>query len=1260
MRLLTPCTPADSLPAARGGSTKECRAPRGNRLSPTLREMTRMIVRRFAGAIALASLLVCGLARAETLGPNLLRNGGFESGDGLEDWHWATGEPELTGWSADSEVRHEGQRSLRIHSALELQPHRFCGLARTVDGITAGSEYVLTLWARGKGVGVCWFGGGPEWATRQFLPTGDFDWTPFEVGWRAPDPAVAFELHLNVDSATEALWIDDVSFREVDPLGLRPRVEAVPLSGAANAGFLRMARVEGPLAVDGDLSDWPGDASATRMPRDAGLVVMDRAGDDDLSATLATAFDSRGLYLGITVRDDIHSAVPGAPAWTNDSIQVAIDPLRERTRGGYGPRDSEYSLMLADDGDTEVRCWQRPQTVGDQSEAIDLAVRRSGSETVYEAAFPWSAIGAQGPSLGLDVLVNDNDGAGRKGYIELTWGIGKVKDPSAFVTAIGWGPCLVSVRPGTPTAHADGPLDLTAVVVLGAALAGEATLELAARNAAGVATSLTSAPLAAGSEGIYRATCRLPAGLLPVDTTEIGVEVVADGGRSLAVGATPLSVGPARAEVAAEVERLRARTAEVASLAEEAEARGIATDYERVAITAAEMFVGFAREDLDNGLRERAVHVLAVLDGALEEAAGKLRDYLAGRAKPLLVPLYQTGKVEVRDGAFWGETLVPSTGKRERRPVFFTGYNGWDNTVRDMPQLAQMGMNFLQNECGPDSTQPSEGVVTGDPVRARMGRTLSLGEQYNVSVCWLAAPHYFPDWALQKWPELLRGSGGFFRLNPEAPEARQILDTHLRVSLEAMGDSPALHSVCLSNEPIFTNWQNDPHRRAEFTEHLAARFGSIEALNAAWGTGYPSFAEVPILATDGLPSEEGMTPLRYEMARFNMLRFSEFHRAMSDVVHEARPGMWTHAKVMCVPAGRQNLAWGTGPEQFSLMGDLSGNDCYCMFAGLGDRFAVDYQWQGIYYDLQRSMRDVPVVNTEDHIIVDREQRDIPPEHTDLALWQGAIHGRGASAIWVWGRTFDPKSDLAGSIMHRPENTMAASRVALDLQRLAPEVVALQRARAPVAIVYSTTSLLWSDHAQDAVIRSYEALNACGLPVRFVSEKQAANGALGRFRAVIAPSLGHAPDSLAGALADYCAAGGRLWVVGTSEPCAHDEYGRPREYSLPAGATVRFPSGAEGRELQGLLIAEMARAGIAPAVVTTNPDGTAPWGVEVRSVRHGESMLVAVANLWGTPRTVRLSLHGQPVASIEDLRRATTSAGPELTLAPLEATVLRVR
>jgi hypothetical protein len=72
------------------------------------------------------------------------------------------------------------------------------------------------------------------------------------------------------------------------------------------------------------------------------------------------------------------------------------------------------------------------------------AIERDGDTTTYEVAIPWDAIEASPDDGTVDVaiIVNDDDGSGREGY--LWWGsdIGSSKDPATFqsLTLVEAGP----------------------------------------------------------------------------------------------------------------------------------------------------------------------------------------------------------------------------------------------------------------------------------------------------------------------------------------------------------------------------------------------------------------------------------------------------------------------------------------------------------------------------------------------------------------------------------------------------------------------------------------------------------------------------------------------------------------------------------------------------------------------------------------------------------------------------------------------------
>lgn len=71
-------------------------------------------------------------------------------------------------------------------------------------------------------------------------------------------------------------------------------------------------------------------------------------------------------------------------------------------------------------------------------ENAEIAVRQDGQKIIYEMAIPWSEIFYEGyvPPLGTSVdfsiLMNDNDGDGRRGWLEYNSGIGTGRNYREF------------------------------------------------------------------------------------------------------------------------------------------------------------------------------------------------------------------------------------------------------------------------------------------------------------------------------------------------------------------------------------------------------------------------------------------------------------------------------------------------------------------------------------------------------------------------------------------------------------------------------------------------------------------------------------------------------------------------------------------------------------------------------------------------------------------------------------------------------------
>ncbi len=837
-------------------------------------------------------------------------NGGFENLDG-------TGQP--AGWGfgcsdkchgvmrVDNACKAGGERSVCLSSDTEYAPHVYCGLARQVGPLTPGVRYRFSLKAKGEEVGSCWFGGGPGWNARLFLPSESFDWEAFHVDWTCPEGVTSFEFRINVDSVTDALWIDDVQVT-VAP----PELPEVPDAELADKTLAAIAEQEARLA--------------------------------HLEALLAQA-----------QQDDVPVAYPRA----------------------------------------------------------DLATAR--------------------------------------------------------------------------------------------------------------------------------------------------------------------------------------------------------------------MFVQYCRDDVANGRIPRAAEVAREVGELLDRAGQEMR-------RGIDVPLLKSDSpVEIRDGSLWGTCTLG--GREVRQPVFLTGYGHFQTVVEDLPLLARMGINVIQIEIGPSSIVFEDGART-DEIMRRVLPALDRARDNGARVCLLLSPHYFPQWAYEKWPELDVNKGGFLKVAVDAPQARDIYRKQIETLIPAIKDHPALQSICLSNEPVSFNSERDPFRKPLWRAFVERKHKTIAALNAAYGSQYGSFDEVP---HPEMRLSEKPAAL-YDGVRFNQERFAEWHAWMTETIHGIAPELPCHAKVMLLPTDRGTVLWGTDPWDFARLSQMNGNDCPFLQAPQNSRWASEWSGQNLYYDLQRSMKRVPIFNTENHLIRDRDTAHIAGSHIYSAVWQGAVHGQGASTAWVWERSYDRKSDFEGSILHRPCCAAAMNRCALDLMRCAREVAALQNAVPRVAILYSHAATVWDPAYVGMRSRVYSALNFCGIPIGFITDEQIEAGLLGQYQCVLVTGAEHASRAAIEGMRRFAADGGTVLAYGPVN-LVQDEYGHDAA-PPPFAAVLETRKESQTEALRDALMEQLQTRGLGPEVVVKTPEGRLPWGLEWRTATLDGRRVINLVNYRKADVQVNL-----PEGKWTDLAACTPLANP---------------
>jgi hypothetical protein len=239
------------------------------------------------------------------------------------------------------------------------------------------------------------------------------------------------------------------------------------------------------------------------------------------------------------------------------------------------------------------------------------------------------------------------------------------------------------------------------------------------------------------------------------------------------------------------------------------------------------------------------------------------------------------------------------------------------------------------------------------------------------------------------------------------------------------------------------------------------------------------------------------------------------------------------------------------------------------------------------------------------------------------LWQQAIHGQCAGTTWVWERTDDPKSDAAGSILHRPEHIYEHGRSTFDLNRLSKEVTALQNGPRQVALLYSVASIVNQPRYVDTLKAAYTALNFAGVHIGYRSEGQIAAGKMADTKVLIVPAATHVPAEVVEGLAKWQASGGKIVVIGKG--ClANDPYGRPIA-EVSKLETMSIADELRGAALRDPLVKVLDGAGVKPLAVVTDLAGKPVWGVEYRTATYDDKVLVNIVNL--TRKALDLQING---------------------------------
>jgi hypothetical protein len=658
--------------------------------------------------------------------------------------------------------------------------------------------------------------------------------------------------------------------------------------------------------------------------------------------------------------------------------------------------------------------------------------------------------------------------------------------------------------------------------------------------------------------------------------------------------------------------------------------------YIRLGTAVAQRFIDFTRNGGSNG--QLTVAWAKMHFNGLAEVAQVLdeTEKLARSNAPVFdwMPP-KLGKVTLKNGTFFNRG----------RPYYFYGYGHFDSVIEDLPNFPALGASLIQDGRAGPSSMNADGTLGEGALAVLQG--LDRAAQFGMRDDFLLSPHYYPAWG---WVPDLPSGGIGLNYNIFHPKAKAVIGQWAEVMGERIKDKPALHSVCLANEPAYNTSGRDKYSRPMFIDYLKEKHRSVERLNALYGTAYTNFDQA-IVPPCAMPAETGAQRAYYDWTCFNDKMFADWHAWMGSVLKAHGVKAPTHSKI-CVfqTLDQDKVGWGVDPELMCHATDLAGCDAYAPYGWHSGRYVYDFLGQELFYDLLHSFRGQSVFNSENHLSTDGAgPAHVPMNHTRSVLWQGGLHHQGSTTIWVWQMSTDPS--LAGNIYFRPGNIFNAGRAMLDLNRLSPEVTAINNARPRVALFYSQPSIFWEKKYKGAIFSLYTALNFMGEAVTFVSERELAAGTAAKVDWLIVPNATHILDTTPAALAAFKKSGARILLVG--QGClGRDEYDRP------LGRLPDYPAiqpGADDRATAALL-----RAALHPlqtADLRESPAGAPAWGVEFRVVPMGRSTLVPMNNFNNDARTVTLSKWAGRQAL--DLLSGETVDLKAIALEPMVPRLLRI-
>lgn len=371
----------------------------------------------------------------------------------------------------------------------------------------------------------------------------------------------------------------------------------------------------------------------------------------------------------------------------------------------------------------------------------------------------------------------------------------------------------------------------------------------------------------------------------------------------------------------------------------------------------------------------------------------------------------------------------------------------------DFAKMRDLGINMVRmGEFAWSSLQPSPSVFCFD----WLDRAIDLAAKNGIAVILGTPTASVPPWLYKLHPDVLSGNergpytyGGRKGFSLDSPAMRSAASNIINRLAARYGGNPAIVGWQLSNEPGYPMVNYDINALRAFRQWLAARYGTLDKLNAAWSgpfwsNQYTAWDEIQFPTNS---AEGGWNPgVHLDYRRFFSESFQKWLRFEESLI---RP----RARHQFIYTNWPEVAWSVDIFEASQFLDATAWDNYGAMPGAAS--PSDVLRTAFNHDLCRASR-------ADQCFFVSEQATEPSADTDarairLITWADVAYGSRGTIFFEFRPPVEG-SEMDYVSMLEPDGSYGDSIPILrqtfnEISRIYPQV-ASARTEADLALIYS--------------------------------------------------------------------------------------------------------------------------------------------------------------------------------------------------------------